>query len=171
MPTRFIPYLVENLIIIKNVTLLSFVLAIPGIIFAEASDWIILNQTYVKVVLIAVSADWFFGSIVHSLYKKDFSLLKNITGIGLKILVMIVMGSLFEALSHLTREDDLIYTYLKMVTRILVFMYPARSAAINCSIITGGRFPPSVLISSFTKFNESLDIGELTNKKNHKKEE
>jgi hypothetical protein len=151
-------YFIQNIIIIKDIFIFSVLAAIPFGIFLDMNGWYLENSRYITIIGYVIAVDHLFGTIVHLFYKKDFSFIRNLMGLGMKLFVVVMMGGLFEAFAQLTMEDDLIYRYLKMMTRILVFGYPFRSAAINCSTVTKGIFPPEALIKLFTKFNQDLDI-------------
>ena len=162
MPTKqLLNYLLENVQILKSVTLISFFAGVPGTVLNNLHLWVSLNIDYLSVVGIAIAVDHLFGTWVHYFIKKDGNIVQNIMGLGLKLAVVLLMGGLFEGLSSLTKEQDLIFQYLKMVTRILVLLYPMRSAMLNCYIITKGKFPPKALIEKSSKFQKTLDVKDL----------
>lgn len=125
--------------------------------------WFIENQIYIAWVLWAIFADWIVGIIWH-LRNKDFSIGKNAMGLTIKIGMALFAGSLFEALPYFMGNNDTISSILLIVTRIAVFFYPAGSAWVNMSKITGGKFPPVGWLNKISKFNESLDINVLNKK-------
>ncbi len=127
-------------------------------------NWIVLNVDYILIALFLVAIDHLSGSIVHFFYKKDFQLLLNIVGLLIRVGVVVGVGSAFEALTHLVKEDHFIFTYLQMVSRLLVCLYPFRSMLINVKIITKGRFPPDTLIGKIDDFNKDLDLKHFKNK-------
>lgn len=159
---------------IRDVTLWSLWLSLPAAIVGWAMGWAmdVNNIDYVRVVLIAIAIDHIFGTIVHSgLYKNDFSILKNLFGLALKILVVILMGFIFHGLAVLTIQEDFIYRYLVLTTRVLVFLYPAMSAMRNCNIITKGVFPSDIMMMKGTKFNNTMDIKVFTETEEKEKDE
>lgn len=90
-----------------------------------------------------------------------------LTKVGISFLGMV----LFNALSSV---DDLeaiptINSWLLLVGKIMNLVYVGGSAFSSMYIITGGKFPPVAFMNKLKKFNETLDISELS--KNEKKEE
>lgn len=155
-----IQFLAVALAEIRDVTLWSVWVALPAALLSWAFGWAysVDNIDYVRVVLSAIATDHVFGTISHLWFKRDFSILKNIGGLAIKILVVLLMGSLFDGLTILVIKEDFIYRYLLLVTRLLVFLYPAMSAMKNCHIITGGVFPPKMFMMKSLKFTETMDI-------------
>jgi len=154
-------YIAVRLTEMRDVTLLSIWFSMPVTFALNAYTWANseANVDYVRIVLTAIAIDHIFGSIVHSrFFKDDFSLLKNIGGLGIKILVVVCMGSLFDGLATLAITEDFVYKYLFFVTRILIFLYPARSAMKNCYIVTRGAFPPKIIMERSDKAFNNLDI-------------
>lgn len=163
-------WIVIRLTEMRDVTLLSFYFSLPVTFFMNIMSWATseANTDYVRIVLTAIAIDHILGTIAHSrFYKDDFSLIKNIGGLGIKILVVVTMGSLFEGLAELAITEDFVYRYLFFVTRILIFFYPARSAMKNCYIVTRGAFPPKVLMEKSDKFNNTLDINVFKKKEDN----
>lgn len=153
---------------------LSGVVGFLGVVMVNAFEavhkWMDVNFDYVAIALILVAVDHLLGSLVHQFYLKDFDWRKNIIGLLIKLSMVVCAGLVFEGLTHITKEQYLVYTYLKMTTRLIVCIYPGMSAMKNMRIITRGAFPPAVLVGKFEKFNNGLDIEELK-KGNNKKEE
>ena len=129
--------------------------------------WGIPNQDYILIVLMAILLDWFFGIWKH-LEKRTFSFKKNATGLILKIALTVGAGMLFEGLNSIVKDSaDIVVLSLTIVTRIIVFLYPAVSAWQNIYFVSGERFPPKAWMDRLNKFNENLNIKELTeNNKN-----
>ena len=65
---------------------------------------------------------------------------------------------LTEGIQHILNSDSCISTYFIIVGKLMVFIYPAGSALMNCSIITHGQFPPIGLMKTIKNFNKHLDI-------------
>lgn len=154
-------YLLSNIRTIKTTYNYALMVSIPALLLEEVTQWTMENQTYIKIVLLTVFIDLIFGNIVHFFYKNDWNILKNLTGLILKIAVVVLVGILFENLSFMVRQEELIFQYLRMSTRMLVIVYPMRSALMNCSIVTGGVFPPSIVFMKFARFNKSMDISDF----------
>ena len=129
--------------------------------------WGIPNQDYILIVLMAILIDWFFGIWKH-LEKRTFSFKKNATGLILKIALTVGAGMLFEGLNSIVKDSaDIVVLSLSIVTRVIVFLYPAVSAWQNIYIVSGERFPPKAWMDRINKFNENLNVKELTeNNKN-----
>ncbi len=136
-------------------------------VWEKLSKWGITNQDYVLVVLSAILIDWFFGVWKH-FKKKTFSFKKNAGGLVLKLALCKGAGMLFEGLNFIVKDSaDIIVLSLTIVTRVIVFLYPAVSAWQNIYVVSGERFPPKAWMERINKFNENLDIKELTNEKNN----
>ena len=75
---------------------------------------------------------------------------------------------LFEGLNSIVKDSaDIIVVSLTIVTRVIVFLYPAVSAWQNIYIVSDERFPPKAWMDKINRFNENLDIKELTDEKNN----
>lgn len=157
-------YLIENAIQIKQAMIIAIAFSLPATVIDSFTNWYISNNTYLTIILGTIAIDHLFGTIVHLFYKRDFSIKKNLIGVSIKIFVVILMGLLFEALSHLTAESDIIFRYLRMTLRLIVFSYPFRSTMRNVYILTGERFPPKVLIDNFENFNKTMNTSEIIKK-------
>lgn len=129
------------------------------------SEWISENGGYLFFVLLAIAIDHLMGSAVHLFIKKDFSIKKNIVGLVLKIFLVFSVGILFEGFQYIYKEDNLMTEYLTLITRLMVFLYPAGSAFMNCAVLTNGKFPPIGWINKISKFNETLDVDVINKKK------
>ena len=111
-------------------------------IWDKIVKWGIPNQDYILIVLMAILLDWFFGIWKH-LEKRTFSFKKNATGLILKIALTVGAGMLFEGLNSIVKDSaDIVVLSLSIVTRVIVFLYPAVSAWQNIYIVSGERFPP-----------------------------
>ena len=131
-------------------------------IWEKIVKWGIPNQDYILIVLMAILLDWFFGIIKH-LQKRTFSFKKNALGLILKIALTVGAGMLFEGLNSIVKDSaDIVVLSLTIVTRIIVFLYPAVSAWQNIYIVSGERFPPKAWMDRINKFNENLNVKELT---------
>lgn len=154
-------YLFINIKIIKNLTVFCFLFSYPSLMLEKIGVWSYQNQDYINIVMGTIVISHLFGTWVHLMIKKDFTLLQNLAGICLKVSVVTGVALLFEGFSHITIENELFYTYIRMTLRLLTLMYPLRSALLNCYIITKGAFPPAILISRFDRFQQTLDINDL----------
>ena len=134
-------------------------------VWEKIVKWGIPNQDYILIVLMAILLDWAFGIWKH-LDKRTFSLKKNATGLILKIALTVGAGMLFEGLNSIVKDSaDIVVLSLTIVTRIIVFLYPAVSAWQNIYVVSGERFPPKAWMDRLNKFNENLNIKEFTDEK------
>ena len=156
LPTKFLSALKLSLI------------ASPFIlIWDKIVKWGVSNQDYILIVLMAILLDWFFGIWKH-LKKRTFSFKKNALGLILKIALTVGAGMLFEGLNSIVKDSaDIIVVSLTTVTRVIVFLYPAVSAWQNIYIVSDERFPPKVWMDRINKFNENLNVKELTDEKDN----
>lgn len=148
---------------LKSSLFLSLGFSPIAYIIETFTNWSIVNQDYISVVLLAIVIDHIVGSYLHAFVKKDFTFKKNFLGVALKITLVVMVGILFEGLNHITKTNTAVQEYLVLVTRITVFLYPAGSALMNVSVITNGKFPPMGWIKKIQKFNENLEIPKETN--------
>lgn len=137
-------------------------------VFDKLSVWTIENSTYITIVCGAILTDWVFGSIKHLFFTRTFSWRNNAAGLTLKIALVVGGVFLFESFHFIVQELTWIEQMLKIVTRLVVFIYPATSAWNNMSIVSNGKFPPKSWLDKITNFNKDLDI---TNFKSKNKEE
>jgi len=128
------------------------------------TKWTWDNSLYIIVVMGAIIADHLLGSIKHFFYDKDFSLKKNGTGLLIKVGMVVIGGFLFEGLKVIVDHDSILKDYLIIVTRLIVFLYPAGSAFGNMSVITNGKIPPKAFMDKVGNFQKNLNPKELTNK-------
>lgn len=158
-------FLIYNVLQLKLSLQLSGIMGVVGLVSMNISEklnlWFVENIDYVVIALGFVAVDHVLGSIVHYFYLKDWCWKKNIIGLLIKLSMVLSGGLIFEGLTHITIEQDLIYSYLKMTTRLLVIIYPGLSAMKSCRIITKGAFPPAALVGKFDGFNKDLDIEKL----------
>lgn len=169
----FLHFLWANLLILhkgtaiakfKSTLILSIVTALPLGIVETITHWITQNGAYIFFVLVAITFDHLLGSAVHLWVKKDFSFKKNIIGIFTKLALVFAVGVLFEGFQYIYSEKNLITDYLSVITRLMVFLYPAGSAFMNCALLTNGKFPPVGWMQKITKFNQNLDMNEFKRK-------
>jgi hypothetical protein len=150
--------LIDNFFLsLKLSSLFGFSLSLSPIV----SQWFVTNIDYVFISVLAVAIDHALGSYVHKFIKKDWNWRKNISGFGVKLSMVVAVGILMEGLAHITIEDNFIYTYIKMIGRFIVIIYPTLSALKNVKIITKGAFPPDALIGKLETFNQDLDLKKL----------
>ena len=163
----FLSTILSNILKIHSAPLLikikaSFVLALSispvAYCIDKVSVWTYNNQDFIMFVTLAIVIDHILGSYYHAFVKCDFTWKKNITGVGVKIGLVVMIGALFEGLSTITKHDSFLQDYLIIVTRLSVFLYPAGSALMNCAEITNGVFPPVGWIKKVKKFNTDLQL-------------
>lgn len=135
------------------------------LIWDKLVKWGIPNQDYILIVLGAILFDWIFGMWKH-LKKRTFSFKQNAYGLIIKISLTTGAAFLFEGLGSIVKDSaDIIVLSLTTVTRVIVFLYPAVSAWQNIYIVSDERFPPKAWMDKINKFNENLDVKELTDEK------
>lgn len=115
------------------------------------------------VISLAIGVDHLVGSIVHLWIKKDWSWKENAKGFFLKLFLCVSAFYLFEGMSVILKGADTIELYFKVTTSLIVFMYPAGSAFVNMSLLTGGKFPPTGWIDKIQSFNKNPNIKTFTN--------
>ena len=127
--------------------------------------WGIPNQDFILIVLGAILIDWAFGIWKH-LKKRTFSFKQNAYGLIIKIALTTGAAFLFEGLGTIVKDSaDIIVVSLTTVTRVIVFLYPAVSAWQNIYVVSGEKFPPKAWMDRINKFNENLNVKELTDEK------
>ena len=137
------------------------------LIWDKIVKWGVPNQDYILIVLGAILVDWFFGIWKH-LKKRTFSFKQNAFGLIIKVALTTGAAFLFEGLNSIVKDSaDIIVVSLTTVTRVIVFLYPAVSAWQNIYIVSDERFPPKVWMDRINKFNENLNVKELTDEKNN----
>ncbi len=146
----------------------TFILAFMGAPFAFATegvlDWFQLNAEFISFVFGAVILDHLIGSYVHAYIKKDFTLKKNVQGFLMKTALIVAVFFIGRGMVNILGEDNVIATYFRTIMRLMVFLYPAGSALVNCSIITKGTFPPLGFMKRISRFNSNLDLSEFKEK-------
>lgn len=158
-------YLLYNLqqigVSIKLSGIMGIFIAVGVNVSDVFSKWLSENIDYVVIALGLVAIDHLLGSGVHQWLKKDFQWAKNIIGLLIKLSMVLCGGLIFEGLAHITKEQDLVYTYLKMTTRLIVCIYPGLSAMRNMNLVTRGVFPPAALVGKFDNFQKDLSVEKL----------
>jgi len=127
-------------------------------IIEKLTHWTLENQDFILLVFSAIAIDHIIGTAIHLFIKRDFSFKENIKGVLVKLGLVIAMVILFEGINSILKEASFIKSYLQIVLRLSVFLYPAGSAFVNTSIITKGKFPPIGWMNKLKKFNENLDL-------------
>ncbi|AXG73931.1 hypothetical protein DVK85_06610 [Flavobacterium arcticum] len=149
---------------LKSVFLLSLPFSAITWLISEITKWSISNSSYIAGVLTCIAIDHVVGSIYHALKAKDFTFKKNAVGLITKLAMCAGAAILFEIIHNVVKEATLVYDYLKIVTRLIVILYPAGSAFMNMSALTNGVFPPLGWISKIKAFNKDLDLERFSNK-------
>ncbi|TSE05261.1 hypothetical protein [Aquimarina algiphila] len=150
---------------VKSTFYLSLITSPFGFLGEKIMEWFSINFVYVLFVMGAIIVDHILGSYIHAFVKRDFSMKENIKGFVLKCLLVIAVGYLIEGFKHILGGGNFITDYFSVISRLMVFVYPAGSALMNCSIITNGKFPPTSWISKITKFNKDMNLDAFKNAK------
>lgn len=145
---------------IKSTVILSLLSTPLAILLKAAADWLEVNIVYITFISIAIITDHLIGVIVHLFIKKDFSILENIKGLAIKSFLVMAVAVLVEGMSHII-GNGFIVDYVSITFRLMVFLYPAGSAFMNCAVITDGKFPPIALINKIKNFNTDLNLKNL----------
>lgn len=146
-----------------SITKLAVVFTPFIFIWNKLTNWGLENQDYILIVVGAILIDWIFGTIKHLFFTKTFSIKKNAIGITTKVSLAVAGGFLFEGLNYLTQEAEYLVISTKIVTRVIILMYPALSAFENIYIVSGEKFPPKAWMERLQKWQKSLDPKDLTN--------
>lgn len=136
---------------------LALPLSILGLLSNDIFAWGVGNYNYIMGVMGCIAVDHIIGTIYH-LRQRDFTLKRNAVGLVTKIGLCAGAALMFEIIQHAMRDAPLVYEYLKMVTRLIVLLYPAGSAFMNMSALTNGVFPPIGWIKKIKAFNSDLDL-------------
>lgn len=148
-----------NLLVkMKYAFVASFYLSPFTFVINKITEWHLNNAAYASLVLGAIIIDHFVGTVYHAFFKRDFSMRKNITGLMIKIFVVIAMAYLFEGLNILMSQESILKDYTVMVLRLMVFLYPAGNAFGNTYEITGKKFPPVGFMNKLKQFSEQVTI-------------
>lgn len=126
-------------------------------------NWGINNQDYILIVLGAIMIDWFFGTLKHLFFTGTFTLKRNAIGLTTKISLAVAGGFLFEGLNYIVSDADFVLTTSKMLTRMIILMYPGISAFENIYIVSGEKFPPKAWMERLMKWRNSLNPKDLMN--------
>ena len=171
---NFLTFIIKNLVVIhKGSFLLKFkgtlAISLIGFPFAvlldAAVDWFHIHIAYVSFVFGAVIIDHIIGSYVHAFIKRDFNIKTNIKGFFIKIFLIVCVAFLGRGIEHILGDESDLGKYVGVMLRLMVFIYPAGSALMNCSLLTGGKFPPIGFLEKLKRFNENLNINEFAQKK------
>ena len=149
---------------LKGTFALSLAASPIALLINHLSEWYSDNYIYVAFILIAIFLDHFFGSWVHLIIRRDFTIKKNVQGFVIKALLVLAVAVLLEGISHILGKNNFITQYFKIISQLMVFIYPAGSALVNCSIITNGAFPPIGFLKKIKRFNEEMDIEQFKKK-------
>lgn len=156
---------------LKSAFLLSLSISPIAYVIDAIYHWGMTNIDYILLVLGAITVDHILGSIYHAFFKRDFTMVKNFTGLSIKVALVVIVAFIFEGLNHIVKSDSFLKEYLIIVTRLSVFLYPAGSALMNSAEITNGVFPPIGIINWMKKFNTTLETGSPKQKTNNNAEE
>lgn len=145
---------------VKSTFIIAFSTGPFVYMWESLSNWTMQNDYYVSFTLGAIAIDHILGSAIHA-FKPSWSWKKNVTGLLTKVGLVVAMGFLFEGINEIISEDTIVKSYITIVLRLAVFLYPAGSAFMNSAYLTKGKFPPLGLINKVTKFNMNLDLKEF----------
>lgn len=141
---------------------LAIPIALPLSLISGVMDglnaWVIDERMYLWAVGLCITGDHIIGSWYHLKVKKDWNSGKNAWGLVGKISLCVIAGSMFESIAIVLKDMPLVYDYLKIVTRLMVLLYPAGSAFMNMSEITNGKFPPIGWVNRIKAFNKDLEL-------------
>lgn len=137
-----------------------------ALIIGSVEKWTIDNSDYIGVVLVAIAIDHILGTIKH-LKIKDFTVKKNLVGLMTKIGLVVACGFLFEGLNIIIHKETFVKDYLTIVTRLIVFLYPAGSAFGNSTFLSNGKFPPQSWLDKLKHFQKNLNPSEFSSKNNN----
>jgi len=150
---------------IKSSVFMGVILTPFASIFPSLQLWLTINAIYLQLVTLALILDLIIGIYVHALKFKDFSLKKMVTGFLSKAFLTVAGLVLFEIFKALFKENNVeIGDYVKLTIALVVVSYPLFSAFGNLSEATNGKFPPVGWMNRIRKFQENLNINDLTNK-------
>ena len=136
---------------------LSFILTPLIYIWDRIINWTMNNQDYMIFVIIAILIDWATGSLKHLFIARNFDWGENAKGLITKLGLAAGGGFLFEGINYLIGTDNLVSDTLSIVTRLVVFLYPALSAWKNMHTLSGGKFPPKIWIDKSSSFYRTLN--------------
>lgn len=148
-------------------TKLSLVITPFILIWDKLSNWGVNNQDYILIVLGAILVDWLFGTIKHLLFTNTFTWKKNAIGLTTKITLAVAGGFLFEGLNHIVSPSEYVLSATKIITRIIILMYPGVSAFENIYIVSGEKFPPRAWMERLKKWESSLNPNDLIDNEKH----
>lgn len=143
---------------------LSLVITPFVLIWNKVTAWGIDNQDYILFVLGAIMVDWVFGTVKHIFFTNTFTWKRNAIGLTTKIALAVAGGFLFEGLNFLVKDADFILTSTKIVTRVIIFMYPGISAFENIYIVSGKRFPPDEWMKRIVLWKKTMNPKDLIDK-------
>lgn len=150
---------------IKATITLGILISPFALIMERFSKWTFDNSNYITVVLIAIAIDHGLGTAKHLWWDNDFKLGKNTIGLMKKIGLVVACGFLFEGMNIIIHKESIIVDYLTIVTRLIVFLYPAGSAFGNSTVMSNGKFPPQSWLDKLKQFQTNLDPKEFQPKK------
>lgn len=152
MFTNLIEAAIKLTLTLKPLAFISLTITPIFWLIEKITEWHVSNAVYATLVLFAIVADHVLGSIYHLFWAKDFSIKKNLSGFLLKILIVVLVGYLFEGLNHFTEAVPFFSYYTATTLRLLVFLYPASSAFKLSYEMTGRKFPPMGLMKTVIKY-------------------
>lgn len=152
---------------ITGVFMLSFFPAIGVSLMEKFTAWYIDNHIFIAMLIGAIIADLVAGVWKH-LILHTFSFKNLLTGFIEKAGIIVLAYFLSESLVQIISDAELGSIYFKVICKLMIFSYPAGNAFVNMGIITDGKFPPTVFLNKFEKFNKTLDINIFKNKNNEK---
>lgn len=150
--------------------MLSLIASPIAYIFDHINEWYFNNYSYIAFVFVAIIFDHILGTWVHAFVKKDFCMRKNIVGFFTKTVLVIMVGIIVEGMGNILGPENIIKEYFSIMARLMVFIYPAGSALMNCYVITNGNFPPLGFIKKLRKFNENMNLKEFDQNKENEQE-
>lgn len=149
-----------------NAVVLSVPLSSLPLVTESFNQWKNDNASFVIGVMLCIGIDHALGSWVHWKIKKDFSWSENAKGLLKKSFLCAMSIVIFGVIGDSVKQTSLVYEYLSTITKLIVTLYPALSAMVNMSLISGGKYPPKKLIDKFTGFKDDLNLTNLKENEN-----
>lgn len=164
---NIVSFIIRNLVFMHKGTVnlriqSAFILSLFSypftLVYDGLSNWFNLNIEFISFLFVTVIIDHLIGSYVHAYIKKDFTLKQNLKGLLMKTSLIIVVFIIGHGMVSILGKEDIVTSYFNTIMRLMVFLYPAGSALVNCSIITKGKFPPLGFMDKVAKFNNTFDL-------------
>lgn len=116
-----------------------------------------------------IMVDLFMGAYKHIKFR-TFDHRQLLFGLMEKVFISFMALITFGPFVYVLKDSSpMMADYFNLTARLLIIIYVTLPTFVNMHYITDGKLPPSRFIQHMRKYNETMDVADLVNKKKNGK--